>query len=182
MTETGIAGCLMFYLLLEPADRNQFKSHPSINLYGQHARIYCSCIKSSPDVLPSWPWWLQSWVGCRSFWCLGAGSAEYTMSPKMAEMSVWPPYHQSQVSAGGPSICLPAWIHPRQKPKFARPFHGPYRISDLTPTNASACPVNRPDEAPVFISLDCVQRCPKEIHDQSWLGPVQRKPKIRKKE
>jgi len=66
--------------------------------------------------------------------------------------------------------------------KFAHPFHRPYWILDLTPTNASVCPSYRPDEAPVFISLDCVQRCPKEIHDQFWLEPVRRKPKIWKKE
>ena len=65
--------------------------------------------------------------------------------------------------------------------KFARPFHGPYRILELTPTNASVRPVDKPGEAPIFVSLDRVRRCPHEIPDQSWLGPAKRKSRTRKK-
>ena len=59
--------------------------------------------------------------------------------------------------------------------KFARPFHGPYRILELTPTNVSVQPVDKPQEAPIFVSLDRVRRCPSEITDQSWLGGRQTK-------
>ena len=65
--------------------------------------------------------------------------------------------------------------------KFARPFHGPYRILDLTPTNASVRPVDRPVEVPIFISLDRVRKCPPEIPDQSWLGPTKKKRKAKRK-
>ena len=65
--------------------------------------------------------------------------------------------------------------------KFARPFHGPYRILDLTPTNASVRPVDRPEEVPIFISLDRVRKCPPEIPDQSWLGPTKKKRKAKRK-
>ena len=55
--------------------------------------------------------------------------------------------------------------------KFARPFHGPYRILELTPTNASVCLVDKPQDAPIFVSLDRVRRCPKEIPDgETWSG------------
>ena len=55
--------------------------------------------------------------------------------------------------------------------KFARPFHGPYRILELTPTNASVRLVDKPQDAPIFVSLDRVRRCPKEIPDgETWSG------------
>jgi len=55
--------------------------------------------------------------------------------------------------------------------KFARPFHGPYRILELTPTNASVRLVDKPQDAPIFVSLDRVRRCPKEIADgETWSG------------
>ena len=66
--------------------------------------------------------------------------------------------------------------------KFARPFHGPYRILDLIPSNASVRPVDRPEQVPIFIALDRVRKCPSEIPDQSWLGPTVRKRKGKKKQ
>lgn len=38
--------------------------------------------------------------------------------------------------------------------KFARPFHGPYRILELTETNARVCPVHKPKQSSIFVSLD----------------------------
>ena len=63
--------------------------------------------------------------------------------------------------------------------KFAKPFHGPSRILDVTETNASVRPVDRPQDAPIFISLNRVRRCPPppppppppEVSDkETWLG------------
>ena len=65
--------------------------------------------------------------------------------------------------------------------KFARPLHGPYRILELTPTNASIRPVDKPEEAPIFVSLDRIRKCAEEIPNQSWLGRTKRKRKPRAK-
>ena len=55
--------------------------------------------------------------------------------------------------------------------KFARPFHGPYRILELTPVNASVRLVDRPQDQPIFVSLDRIRRCPEEIpDDETWSG------------
>ena len=55
--------------------------------------------------------------------------------------------------------------------KFARPFHGPYWILELTPTNASVRLVDKPQDSPIFVSLDRVRQCPKEIPDgETWSG------------
>ena len=53
--------------------------------------------------------------------------------------------------------------------KFARPFHGPFRVIELTANDAKVCPVNRPKADPIFVSLDRVRYCPEEISpEESW--------------
>ena len=52
--------------------------------------------------------------------------------------------------------------------KFARPFHGPFRVIGLTANDAKVCPVNRPKADPIFISLDRVHDCPvKKFHQRN---------------
>ena len=51
--------------------------------------------------------------------------------------------------------------------KFAQPFHGPYRVVELTFNNAKVHPVDRPEE-PIFVALDRLQRCSEEIPDAFW--------------
>ena len=64
--------------------------------------------------------------------------------------------------------------------KFARPFHGPYRILELTPTNASVRLVNRPQDTPIFVSLQRIRTCPKEIPDEkSWSGQKQQRKRVK---
>ena len=38
--------------------------------------------------------------------------------------------------------------------KFARPYHGPFRVVSITPTNAEVVLVDKPDEDTIFISLE----------------------------
>ena len=60
--------------------------------------------------------------------------------------------------------------------KFSRPFHGPFRILELTATNASVQPVEKPQEQPTFVSLDKLRHCPKEVSDsESWFGHRKKK-------
>jgi len=57
--------------------------------------------------------------------------------------------------------------------KFARPFHGPYRILELTP---SVCLVNKPQDTSIFVSLQRICMCPKEIPDEkTWYGQIQQR-------
>ena len=58
--------------------------------------------------------------------------------------------------------------------KFSRPFYGPYRILELTHTNASVRPVDRPQESSIFVSLNRLRRCPRELPDVSWPGKGRR--------
>ena len=47
--------------------------------------------------------------------------------------------------------------------KFARPFHGPFRIISLTPTNAEVRLVDEPQSKSLFVSLNRVR-----LPDVSW--------------
>ena len=61
--------------------------------------------------------------------------------------------------------------------KFARPFFGPYRILSVTPTNVEVRLVDKPEEDPIFVSLDRVRPCYGELPDVSWSGHSRRKRK-----
>ena len=52
--------------------------------------------------------------------------------------------------------------------KFARPFHGPYRVLELTPNDARIIPVHRPKDEPIFVALDRIRRCPSEISTEDF--------------
>jgi len=52
--------------------------------------------------------------------------------------------------------------------KFARPFHGPYRILEVTTNDAKIRPVDRPQTEPILVALDRLRRCPDEVADDFW--------------
>ena len=57
--------------------------------------------------------------------------------------------------------------------KFARPFHGPYRVIELTANDAKVVPVNKLHSTPIIVALNQVCHCPDELPpDQYW--PSQR--------
>jgi hypothetical protein len=61
--------------------------------------------------------------------------------------------------------------------KFARPYHGPYRVLAVTPTNVEVKLVDRPQDASIFVSIDRVRSCPKELEDISWAGQTPKRTK-----
>ena len=54
--------------------------------------------------------------------------------------------------------------------KFARPYHGPFRVLSLTPTNAEVQLIDEPHSDPLFVSLSRVRACYDELPDVSWKG------------
>ena len=54
--------------------------------------------------------------------------------------------------------------------KLARPYHGPYRIVALTPTNAEVKLVDVVDDPSIFVALDRLCQCYPEIPNTSWTG------------
>lgn len=54
--------------------------------------------------------------------------------------------------------------------KLACPYHGPYRILAITPTNAKVKLVDCVDDRSIFVALDRLRRCYPELPDTSWTG------------
>ena len=62
--------------------------------------------------------------------------------------------------------------------KFARPFHGPYRIVELDSNTAKICHVDRPEEDAILVALERLQKCPEEVANDFW--PPQKMKRKRK--
>ena len=52
--------------------------------------------------------------------------------------------------------------------KFARPFHGPYRIVDIFETGASVRPVENQKQGPIRVAFDRLRPCANELPDTFW--------------
>ena len=59
--------------------------------------------------------------------------------------------------------------------KLARPFYGPYRIVDITPTNAEVRLIDKPDGQSIFVALNRVRLCYPELPDKSWSGKTRKR-------
>lgn len=47
--------------------------------------------------------------------------------------------------------------------KFSRPFHGPFRVLELTPNDAKVTPVDKPRDQAIYVTLERLCFCPSEL-------------------
>ena len=52
--------------------------------------------------------------------------------------------------------------------KFARPFHGPFRIVSVCETGVSVRPVDKPDGDSIRVAFNRLRTCPESISDAFW--------------
>ncbi|XP_065905553.1 uncharacterized protein [Dysidea avara] len=52
--------------------------------------------------------------------------------------------------------------------KFARPFHGPYRILEQNEIGVTICPVDKPHAEPIQVAYDRVRHCSELLPDKFW--------------
>ena len=52
--------------------------------------------------------------------------------------------------------------------KFARPYHGPFRVVETDSNTARIQPIDRPEEDPVLVVVDRLRNCPTEAPDVFW--------------
>ena len=64
--------------------------------------------------------------------------------------------------------------------KLARPYFGPYRVLNLTPTNVEVRLIDKPDNPSIFVSLDRVRPCYSELPNRSWSGHTSKRKRPRK--
>ncbi len=65
--------------------------------------------------------------------------------------------------------------------KLALPYHGPFRVVNVTYNDLSVYPVDHPTEEPILVSMDRVTSCPEELPDVSWLGTRQRRSYVKRR-
>ena len=54
--------------------------------------------------------------------------------------------------------------------KLARPYHGPYRVISLTPTNAEVQLIEKPSDPTLFVAISRLRCYPEIPSDASWTG------------
>lgn len=64
--------------------------------------------------------------------------------------------------------------------KLAPPYHGPYRILEVTSNGVCIRPVDHPEQEPIRVNIDRVTKCPTELLDVSWLGNTRKRPTKRR--
>ena len=62
--------------------------------------------------------------------------------------------------------------------KFARPYHGPFRVMEMDVNTARIRRIDKPEEDAILVALDRLRQCPSEVPDTFW-PPA--KPRGRKK-
>ena len=55
-----------------------------------------------------------------------------------------------------------------EKRKFARPFHGPYRIVEVGENTAKVRRVDQPEDEAILVAQERLRRCPIEIANECW--------------
>jgi len=53
--------------------------------------------------------------------------------------------------------------------KLALPYHGPYWVCEVHPNCVIVRQVDKPEEEPILVSMDCVVRCSDQLPDMSCL-------------
>ena len=62
-----------------------------------------------------------------------------------------------------------------QNCKFARMYHGPFRVCELETNTAKMCRVDRPQDDSIIVTLARLyRRCSEEIPGMFWPQPIQR--------
>ena len=61
-----------------------------------------------------------------------------------------------------------------QNCKFARPYHGPFRVCELGNNTAKICRVDRPHDDSILVTLARLRKCQEEIPNMFWPQPTQR--------
>ena len=52
--------------------------------------------------------------------------------------------------------------------KFARPFHGPYRVLKTYDNGVEVCPVDKPQSPSIRVALNRVRHCPVQLPNEFW--------------
>jgi len=71
-------------------------------------------------------------------------------------------------------VYMPAKVKGKDR-KIARPYHGPYWVLSLTPTNAEVRFIDDPTNEPIFVALERIRLCYPEQEGTTWTGRQKKK-------
>ena len=165
------------YLLF--AYRSSVQESPFCLLYGRDPRLPTETVLSKPA--PLYPIEIEDYRSelITKLSCVWANAKEKIVGAQQAQKLQYdrtakvPDLHIGDRVM----VYMPGEVQGKDR-KLVRPFHGPYRVVSLTPTNAEVVLVDRPREPSIFVALSRVRRC-YEMSNASWTGH-RRKRKRRK--
>ena len=64
------------------------------------------------------------------------------------------------------------FLYTGQAYKFARPYHGPYRVLEVVGCEASVVRVDQPQDTPLFVAIDRLWHCLAEISPGATWPPL----------
>ena len=64
--------------------------------------------------------------------------------------------------------------------KFARPYHGPFRVVEMDVNTAKIRRVDRLEDDDILVAVDHLRHCPSEVPDAFWPSTKQKKGKTKK--
>ena len=64
--------------------------------------------------------------------------------------------------------------------KFARPYHGPFRVVEMDVNTAKIRRVDRPEDDAILVAVDRLRHCPSEVPDAFWPPAKQKGGKTKK--
>ena len=77
-------------------------------------------------------------------------------------------------------VYMPSELHGEEH-KLRRPYYGPYRVLNVTETNAEVRLIDSPSDDPIFVNLNRVRLCHPEQGMTTWTGEKKKRQRKRKK-
>ena len=65
--------------------------------------------------------------------------------------------------------------------KLRRPFHGPYRVLNITETNAEVRLADSPTDDSIFVNLNRIRLCYPDQGESTWTGEKKKRKRKKKK-
>ena len=174
----------MFCLLIEQASQESTKESPFFLLYGHDPQLQTEAALSADKD--------RSTLGLKEYGeyvSEGLTEAWNLAKRQVAKAQLHQKRYHDQL-ARPPKFTIGNWVFlfkPAEKigenRKLARPYHGPYRIVDMSTNTAYVRRVDKPQEEPILVALDCLRGCPEEVPDEFWPPDKTRKSQsVRKRE
>ena len=158
------------------------RESPFFLLYGRDPRVPTSTVLTSqrnPYTIDIDDYKSELAVNLSQTWKLAQDNIK--VAQKRQKIQYDKKTHDVSLKVGDRVMVLVPTEAKGEKRKLARPFHGPFQVLTVTPTNVEVRLVDDPKAAPIFVALDRVRLCYPEQGDVTWTGKSKKRAAIRSK-